>query len=146
MIQLHTIIGLTISLFFTEWLGLYPGGIIVPVYLSLYVDQPFRIFGTVIISFITLAVFRLLNRYVIIYGRRRFVILIAAGGIITMLWSTIFGIFYSEALLLQGIGWVIPGLIANSCEKQGTVKTLTVMCIVTLSVFFTIRIITFLFY
>ena len=146
MIQIHTLVGLTLSLFFTEWFGLYPGVIIVPVYLSLYVEQPLRIVGTLMISLATLALYRLLHRAVILYGRRRFIMLILIGSILNFSWTFFSGALFSEALLLQGIGWVIPGLMANAYERQGIGKTFLAMAIVTLSTFFSIRIITLLFF
>ncbi len=146
MIQVHTLVGLTLSLFFTEWFGLYPGGIIVPVYLSLYVEQPLRILGTVLISVATLFLYRWLNRYVILYGRRRFIMLLLIGSILNFLWTFLSGVLFSEALLLQGIGWVIPGLMANAYERQGIGKTVLAMAVVTLSTFFSIRILSLLFF
>ena len=146
MIQINTLVGLTLSLFFTEWFGLYPGGIIVPVYLSLYVEQPLRIVGTLFISLATLLLYRWLCRYVILYGRRRFILLILIGSILNLSWTFFSGALFAEALRLQGIGWVIPGLMANAYERQGIGKTLLAMAVVTLSIFFSIRIVTLFFF
>ena len=40
------IIALLLALFYTELVGLSPGGIIVPAYFALYFDSPLRLLGT----------------------------------------------------------------------------------------------------
>lgn len=146
MMQLHTLLGLTISLFFTEWFGLYPGGLIVPIYLSLYVEQPLRIVGTLCIAILSLLIYRFLNLFLILYGRRRFILLLFTGSSLTFIWSLFFTRFLPEGILLQSIGWMIPGLIANSIEKQGFFKTIVAMSIVTLTTYTAIQVVTFLFF
>jgi len=65
-----------------------------------------------------------------IYGRRRMVITVLLGFIFGWIART-YGIFtglpsnYSVGI----IGYIIPGLIANSMERQGIIRTVTVMFI-----------------
>ena len=47
-------IGLLVSLLFTAITGFYPGGIIVPSYLVLFMNQPARIAGTLIAALLSL--------------------------------------------------------------------------------------------
>lgn len=56
-------------------MNLRPGGIIVPSYLVLFIQEPTRIAGTLIAAFLTMAVYRLSCRWLILFGRRRFVYL-----------------------------------------------------------------------
>ena len=45
-------LGLILSLFFTETLGVTAGGVIVPGYIALFLNQPSMVLGTFIISII----------------------------------------------------------------------------------------------
>ena len=129
-------LGLLVSLLFTGITGLYPGGIIVPSYLVLFVDQPARIAGTLIAAFLTLLCFKLASQFLIIFGRRRFVFMILVGGIWTFLWIQVFPFIFPVSLEFRVIGWVIPGLIANNFEKQGVVVTTASLVTVTVVVYF----------
>jgi poly-gamma-glutamate biosynthesis protein PgsC/CapC len=72
MITLFFSTGIFVGLLFYELTGLVPGGIIVPGYIALYAHQPLRILSTILTSLIALALGRLLLRFIIAYGRRRF--------------------------------------------------------------------------
>ncbi|RKY84273.1 poly-gamma-glutamate biosynthesis protein PgsC [candidate division KSB1 bacterium] len=129
-------LGLLISLVFTGITGLYPGGIIVPSYLVLFIDQPARIAGTLVASFLTLLCFRFASRFFIIFGRRRFVFMILLGGIWSLLWYQLFPFIFPLSLEFRVIGWVIPGLIANNFERQGLVVTTASLVTVIVIVYF----------
>ena len=129
-------LGLLISLLFTGITGLYPGGVIVPSYLVLFVDQPARIAGTLIAAFLTLICFKLASEFLIIFGRRRFVFMILVGGIWTFLWLQVFPFIFPVSLEFRVIGWIIPGLIANNFERQGVIVTTASLVTVTVVVYF----------
>lgn len=129
-------LGLVISLIFTGITGLYPGGIIVPSYLVLFMAQPARIAGTLIAAFLTLICFKLASQYLIIFGRRRFVFMVLVGGIWTFLWIQVFPFIFPVSLEFRVIGWVIPGLIANNFERQGVIVTTASLATVTVVVYF----------
>ena len=124
-------IGLLVSLLFTGLTGFYPGGIIVPSYLVLFADQPERIAGTWIAAFLTLVCFRIASRYLIIFGRRRFVFMVLIGGVFTFLWIRVFPVLFPASVEFRVIGWVVPGLIANNFERQGVVITTASLVTVT---------------
>jgi poly-gamma-glutamate biosynthesis protein PgsC/CapC len=124
-------IGLLISLAFTALTGLYPGGIIVPSYLVLFIQEPARIAGTLIAAFLTMAVYRLSCPWLILFGRRRFVFLILVGGLWAFLWRQFFPMIFPVSLEFRVIGWVIPGLIASHLERQGLVVTTAALVTVT---------------
>ncbi len=52
-------IGLVLTLIFVAVTGLYPGGIIVPGYLVLFIDQPWRLAGTLAAVLRTIGIYRL---------------------------------------------------------------------------------------
>lgn len=121
-------IGLVISLVFSEILGLAAGGMVVPGYIALYLDQPLRILGTLLAAFAAFLVVRFLSNFMIIYGRRRLVLVILIGFLFGYLSRQIPLInMNEETLALQAIGYIIPGLIANWMERQGIIETITTM-------------------
>ena len=129
-------LGLLISLLFIGLTGFYPGGIIVPSYLVLFMDQPARIVGTLIAALLTMLCFKFASRYLILFGKRRLVFVILIGGCWTMLWLQVFPFIFPASLEFRVIGWVIPGLIANHFERQGVVVTTASLITVTVVVYF----------
>lgn len=124
-------IGLLISLAFTALTGLYPGGIIVPSYLVLFIQEPARIVGTFVAALLALAVYRFSSGWLILFGRRRFVFLILVGGMLAFLGHRVLPILFPVSLEFRVIGWVIPGLIAGHLERQGIVVTTAALVTVT---------------
>ncbi len=129
-------IGLVITLLFIGITGFYPGGIIVPAYLVLFIDQPLRLFGTLLIAILTWGLFRLASRYLILFGKRRFVFMILIGASAAFLLSYILPQFIPGTIELKVIGWVIPGLIASQFEKQGLPVTLSAIAIILTILYF----------
>ncbi len=123
-------LGLILSLIFIGVTGYYPGGIIVPGYLVLYADQPLRITGTLIAGLLAFAIYRIASRYLILFGKRRFVFLILISAILSISFSYLAPIFFPVSLEMKMIGWVIPGLIANNFDRQGIFITISSMAIV----------------
>ena len=130
-------IGLALTLIFIASTGYYPGGIIVPAYLVLFIDQPLRLLGTLIIAVITWGLYRLASRYLILYGKRRFVFLLLIGACGAFLLSFILPRFFPASIELKVIGWLIPGLIAGQIEKQGMAITFSATAIVLTLLYFT---------
>ena len=129
-------IGLLVSILFLGLTGIYPGGIIIPSYLVLFMDQPKRLAGTLIVSFLTWMCYKLASRYLILFGRRRFVFMILTGGIWTYLWLAVFPFLFPGSLEFRVIGWVIPGIIANHLERQGVLITFSALVTVTVIIYF----------
>ncbi|RKZ14545.1 poly-gamma-glutamate biosynthesis protein PgsC [bacterium] len=125
-------LGLVVSLVFSEILGLAAGGLVVPGYIALYMDQPMRILGTVLASLVTYAFIRLVGRFVLLYGRRTMVFSVLAGFLFGYMTRHI--LVFNDAMQLgvdtsvvQSIGYIIPGLIAYWMMRQGVVETLCTM-------------------
>lgn len=125
-------LGLVVSLVFSEILGLAAGGLVVPGYIALYMDQPLRILGTVLASLVTYGFIRLVGRFVLLYGRRTMVFSVLAGFLFGYLTRHI--LVFNEAMqlgvdtsVIQSIGYIIPGLIAYWMVRQGVVETLCTM-------------------
>lgn len=127
-------IGLCVSLIFSEIFGLAAGGMVVPGYIAVFLDQPADVLLTIIASIITWFIVHLMSTFVIVFGRRRTVLMILIGYIIRMLMDFIpFAAFASVGLLNAGqpsfsvIGFIIPGLIAIWIDRQGMVETLAAL-------------------
>lgn len=130
-----TFLGLMLSLIYVGVTGIYPGGMIVPGYLVLFMDQPARIAGSLIVAILTLLCFRLASQYLIIFGRRKFVFMVLVGGIWTLLWLRMLPVLFPLSLEFRVIGWVIPGLIANNFERQGVIVTTASLVTVTVATY-----------
>jgi poly-gamma-glutamate biosynthesis protein PgsC/CapC len=133
MLEVSIGIGVIVSLFLLETFGAAAGGIVVAGYLALFLHQPYSIIGTLAISVIVFLIVKLLSRFIFLYGRRRMVISVLLG----FIFGWVVRNFNLFAALEVGyavtiIGYIIPGLIANSMAKQGMYKTLTVLGVATI--------------
>jgi poly-gamma-glutamate biosynthesis protein PgsC/CapC len=133
-------VALLASLLFAGVTGIYPGGIIVPSYLVLFVNQPLRLLGTLAAALLTYACYKIASRYLILFGRRMFVFMVLAGAVWTFCWIQIFPLLYPAALEFRVIGWVVPGLIANNFQRQGVFPTFAALVTVTVAVYLVGRI------
>jgi len=134
-------LGIFIGFIFFEISGLTAGGIIVPGYLVLYVREPERIVVTILVSLIVFCIVTLLSRYCILYGRRRFFLMILTGFIIRYGFDMLPVYLPESGFELKAIGYIIPGLIANEFYRQGVVKTILAIILVVTVVFLLLTII-----
>lgn len=120
-------IGIILAALYVEVMSIYPGGIIVPAYMALFIDQPLRILVTVAVALLSLVSYRLLSRALILFGRRRFVMLILLGALWGQVWFLLLPHIHSGPVEFRVIGWVIPGLLANNLERQKFFQTLAAL-------------------
>jgi poly-gamma-glutamate biosynthesis protein PgsC/CapC len=128
LIEIAIGLGVVFSLLFNEILGAAAGGIVVPGYIALHLHEPLRVLGTLTVAFITFLTIKLISRFVFVFGRRRLVLAIMLGFIFGFISRQL--ILYEAFALdfrMQAIGFVVPGLMANWMERQGIVKTLSIM-------------------
>ena len=122
-------IGMCLSLFLTETLGVTAGGVIVPGYIALYMHEPFKILVTFSIAFLVVLIIKFLSNFIFIYGKRRLVLSLMLGFFLGYL-SKIYFDPESYTFMdfdLSSIGNIIPGLIANWMDRQGVVRTISVV-------------------
>ena len=136
-------IGMVLSLFLTETLGVTAGGIIVPGYIAMNLENPDRLIITFGISILTFLIIKLLSKFIMVYGKRRLVLALLIGFLLGYLSR-------SENMITAGLGTtdfivignIIPGLIANWMDRQGVLRTIstvlitagiTKLCIMTIS-------------
>ena len=123
-------LGMVISLFLTETLGIMAGGIIVPGYFALYLHNPYMVVATFCISYVTYLIVLLLSKFMLIYGRRRLILSLLIGfflGYLIRYTGSMSQIFNFE---VEYIGYIIPGLIASWIDRQGLIRTTSVILIV----------------
>ncbi len=125
MVELAIGIGLVVSLVLSELLGLASAGLVAPGYLALYLDQPARLAATVLVAVITWAAVRYgLARLVVLYGRRRFAVTVLTAYLLNAALEQAVLALPGGSLELRAIGYIVPGLIANTSLVQGPVVTL----------------------
>ena len=131
MLELAIGVGLFINMIFTELLGLAAGGMVVPGYIALSLDEPWRVGSTVGISLLVFWLIRFLSRFMLIYGRRHLVAAILLGYILTMAMARITSLesLVDAKITLRAVGLIVPGLIAYWMERQGVIETLSCMII-----------------
>ncbi|KWW17422.1 MULTISPECIES: poly-gamma-glutamate biosynthesis protein PgsC [Bacillaceae] len=119
------VLGVTLSLIFSEKTGVVPAGLIVPGYLALVFDQWEIMLVIMIISVVTyLIVTHGLSRWVILYGRRKFAAMMVTGICLKLLLDFVYPVMPFEIFEFRGIGIIVPGLIANTIQRQGMPLTL----------------------
>ena len=125
------ILGVIISIIFYEITNISPGGIIVPGLLVAYTNQPERIVYTIIVAIITYLIVKLISRYMLIFGRRKFALMIIISILVNLILELIVHATSFSLINIAIIGYTVPGLIANDVSKQGVIKTLPALVIVT---------------
>jgi gamma-polyglutamate biosynthesis protein CapC len=119
------VLGVTLSLIFTERTGIMPAGLVVPGYLALVFNQLDLILVVLLISILTyLFVTYGISRWVILYGRRKFVAMLVTGICLKLIFDYFYPVMPFEIFEFRGIGIIVPGLIANTIQKQGMPLTL----------------------
>lgn len=114
------ILGLTLSLLFQEKFGINPGGLVVPGYLALTMNNPKSLIVILLLSVLTYMIVEFgLNKFLILYGRRRFLAMLLVCMLLKIVLDTLNISMGMTLGVLDGVGIVIPGLIANCFYKQG---------------------------
>jgi len=119
------IIGAIFSLLFAEITGVLPAGLVVPGYLALQMKQPQAIFLTFLISFLTyLIVYFGVSKLTILYGKRKFVAMVTVAIVLQFVIHTILPFSdFGNISGLAAVGIVVPGLLANTIQRQGLATT-----------------------
>jgi poly-gamma-glutamate biosynthesis protein PgsC/CapC len=118
-------IGLAVNLFLSEIFGIAGGGLVVPGYLALHLTEPLSVIVTLAAGFAAFGLVRALSSVIIIYGRRRTILMILAGYLMGMIARYFVGAQSEEAAIQYSvIGFIVPGLIAVWLDRRGMVESL----------------------
>lgn len=118
--------GVAISLLFSELTGLSPAGLIVPGYIALALQTPGRVVYTIAIALLAWGTAKLLSRWMILYGRRRFAVVILLAFALNAAIVGTGALPYDPGM----IGVLVPGIMAQEMEKQGVWKSLLSLAVV----------------
>lgn len=121
------LLGVVVSILFAELTGLSPAGLIVPGYIALSLHSPLRVGYTLMVALLAMLGARLLGRVTILYGRRRFAVTILLAFAIDLLLTSLPGMPFH----IDMIGCILPGIMGRELDRQGVVKTLLALTIVT---------------
>ncbi|KAB2492613.1 poly-gamma-glutamate biosynthesis protein PgsC [Priestia endophytica] len=114
------VLGVTLSLLFAEKTGIIPAGLVVPGYLALVFDQPVFILVVLFISILTYVIVMYgIGRFTILYGKRKFAAMLIVGICLKLIFDYFYPVMPFEIQEFRGIGIIVPGLIANTIQKQG---------------------------
>lgn len=142
-------LGIAVSMLFYEKQNLVPGGVIVPGYVALTLDRPYLLLSTFAVAIVTLLVLRRIADYIVLFGRRKFSFMMLVSFVVAWGIQAVVGTVLSLGQLanigptgiFQVIGYIIPGLVANSMERQGITRTiyaLTIVSVITYVILFAI--------
>jgi len=128
IITLSIGLGLCVSLLFSEFFGIAAGGMVVPGYIALYLNRPMVIITTALVSLLTYFIVNSLGSFMIIYGRRRTVLMILLGFLLGWLVRILAPVPVGpQAVELSIVGYIIPGLIAIWIDRQGIIETMAAL-------------------
>ena len=126
MIEISIGLGIILSLILSEALGVTAGGIIVPGYIALHLHDPLQVFSTFVVALLVWVIIQLLGKVMFLYGKRRMVLALILGFFLGYVSRNF--VFLSEDLgSVAVIGNIIPGLIANWIDRQGILRTVSVI-------------------
>ena len=126
-------IGLAVSLLFSELFGLAAGGMVVPGYFALFLNQPINVAVTLGTGILTFSLVHALSVIAIVYGRRRTVLMILTGFLLGLgieaLPESLFSSLAANGPVadVEVIGYIIPGHIGSWIDRQGLNETIRVL-------------------
>lgn len=123
-------VGIMVAFFVDETTGVKPGGYIVPGYLAVS-TVPEKLAMTLGLVVCVLAILALAERFVLLYGRRRFAFVVLTGCVLKSALITVLPVVGLAPVGLLIIGFLIPGLVAHGCDHQGVIKTLGALIVAT---------------
>jgi len=128
------ILGVIITTFFYEFTGISPGGIVVPSYFALYLNNPQRITYTIFLGVASALIVKFLSNHIILYGRRKFTMCIVVSFLLGIIIKYInINLFMRNNIYIiddKTIGIIISGILANEMEKNGILKIIPPLFIV----------------
>ena len=148
-------LGVLLSLLLVETMGVTAGGLIVPGYIALYLHRPDMVIFTFMIALLTFAIIKILSKFTLIYGKRRIAMSLLIGFFLGYSFKVFLApdissdveivkdngsflnflsIEYFRTITNDGknavIGHIIPGLIASWMDRQGVIRTIATLLIV----------------
>lgn len=119
------VVGILVSLAYSEITGFSPSGLIVPSYIALNIFNPHRLISTFFVALLTYGILSFMSKRLIIYDKRQFALSVG----ISVLASI--ALTYILPINLNVIGNIISGIIANEWKKEGFfISTISLIIVV----------------
>lgn len=124
-------VGILFGFFLWEKTGLQPGGWVVPGYVALFLSEPWLIVILILSSVLTLCIYRISEFWFLSFGQRKTVFILVLSILISGCVHFIAEFFLESKNNFESktIGYIVPGLISLSAERQGVPKTLSAILI-----------------
>jgi len=132
---LFVLLGLTATSFMIEYFCISPGGLIVPVFLSAYIFKPQAIIGTFVVASSSFFILRQLNHYFLIQKNKRLVLTIVISTLFVFLWRKYLPFYFPHNTLFETVGWIIPGILSYTMQRNGFQRTVSFTFFTTLCLF-----------
>ncbi|MEL1225681.1 MAG: poly-gamma-glutamate biosynthesis protein PgsC [Candidatus Neomarinimicrobiota bacterium] len=133
MAEISIGLGIFLSLILSESLGVTAGGIIVPGYIALYLHEPIQVVVTFLVAILVWIIIQGMGNVMFLYGKRRIVLALILGFFFGYISRNF--IYLSEDIgSVAVIGNIIPGLIAIWMDRQGIIRTLSVVLLTSVMV------------
>lgn len=125
------VLGVLVAIVFYELTDITPGGIIVPGLMVAYIDQPLKMIYTVAVAVAAYLLVKLFSRRFLVFGKRRFVLMIIVSLILNVIINLLLGLFMDNLTLasLSIVGYTVAGIMANNMCKQGVVRTVSSLAV-----------------
>ena len=133
MAEISIGLGIFLSLILSESLGVTAGGIIVPGYIALYLHEPIQVVVTFLVAILVWVIIHGMGKVMFLYGKRRIVLALILGFFFGYI-SRNFIYLSQDIGSVAVIGNIIPGLIANWMDRQGIIRTLSVVLLTSVMV------------
>ena len=133
MAEISIGLGIFLSLILSESLGVTAGGIIVPGYIALYLHEPIQVVVTFLVAILVWVIIQAMGNVMFLYGKRRIVLALILGFFFGYI-SRNFIYLSQDIGSVAVIGNIIPGLIANWMDRQGIIRTLSVVLLTSVMV------------
>ncbi len=133
MAEISIGLGIFLSLILSESLGVTAGGIIVPGYIALYLHEPIQVVVTFLVAILVWVIIQGMGNVMFLYGKRRIVLALILGFFFGYI-SRNFIYLSDDIGSVAVIGNIIPGLIANWMDRQGIIRTLSVVLLTSVMV------------
>lgn len=137
-------LALTLSIFigfaFQSMFSLFSGGLVSAGYIALYLTSPLRLLITFSLSLVIWLLIKALGSCTILFGRRRFAITMVISILLSYLIEIVL-VRFSLPVDLRIIGYIVPGLIANDMERQGVLKTVISISLISTLIYLIIHLV-----
>lgn len=122
VVRMALALGIIISILTYEHWRLTGGSVVIAGYLGLFIDRPLYILTTIVVAVGTYyLVQHIIARKMFLYGRRRLVVMVVVGMGLQFITGAIAFLTVQDIswlVGLYGVGFVLPGLIAQDMERQ----------------------------